>query len=194
MSLSILGGKLKGLQLNIQNPVQLRPTSVMLRRKLYDAFQDFSDIIFIDLCAGTGSMGIEALSRNAAELYLVEKNLKNFKSLKSSVEAIRAKGDYKIKLFNKDGQQWLKHFREKYATWSNSKQAHCFLFIDPPYEMHDFYFQIINNLKEGWFKGVVCIESDRLKGPSFEEIEKRFCVAHKKFEHSDSYLFLVDLE
>jgi 16S rRNA (guanine966-N2)-methyltransferase len=59
MALKILQGEAKGLSL-VAPSSGTRPTSVLLRRKVFDAHQDMSDSIFIDCCAGTGAMGLEA--------------------------------------------------------------------------------------------------------------------------------------
>ena len=75
MPLRILGGKAKGQLLKSppENSIT-RPTSVMLKRKFFDAFQDLGEAHFYDLCAGSGSVGIEAWSRGVKQVELVEKH------------------------------------------------------------------------------------------------------------------------
>lgn len=88
MALQILGGKFKGLVLDVPSFFKHRPTSVLLRRKFYDAHQKWmqpvsGNAIFFDLCAGTGLMGLEALSRGIKQIYFIEHHLKSLKYLQS---------------------------------------------------------------------------------------------------------------
>ena len=74
MSVKILGGPLKGLDLKVCDSKTLRPTSVMLRRKIFDSHQNLEGFFFVDACAGTGAVGIEAFSRGAQKSYFFENN------------------------------------------------------------------------------------------------------------------------
>jgi hypothetical protein len=78
MSIQILGGLARGRTLDVPTGNLIRPTSVMLRRRLFDARQDMSSFHFYDLCSGSGSVGIEAWSRGAEALFLNEKNAGGF--------------------------------------------------------------------------------------------------------------------
>ena len=86
MSIRILGGSLKGMSLKVGSASMMRPTSVMLRRKAFDSLQCLEGYDFWDLCAGSGSMGIEALSRGANKSYFLEKQPKNFIILKDNLK------------------------------------------------------------------------------------------------------------
>ena len=74
MSISILGGVAKGAKLATPSSHNTRPTSVLLKRRLFDSHQSFEGIEFYDICAGSGSMGIEAMSRGAEKVIFVESN------------------------------------------------------------------------------------------------------------------------
>ena len=65
MSVKILGGFARGLNLLVPKGDLIRPTSIMLKRRVFDFFQRMDDKIFIDLCAGSGAVGLEAWSRGA---------------------------------------------------------------------------------------------------------------------------------
>ena len=62
--MKIIGGKFKNR--NFYMPATIRPTQNMLRKALFDIIgQDFEGLTFLDLFAGSGAMGLEALSRGA---------------------------------------------------------------------------------------------------------------------------------
>jgi 16S rRNA (guanine966-N2)-methyltransferase len=63
MSIKILGGIAKGTILFLPDEKLTRPTLVLLKRKIFDAIQNFDGKIFIDACAGSGAIGLEAWSR-----------------------------------------------------------------------------------------------------------------------------------
>ena len=72
MTVKILGGVARGFPLALPRSDLTRPTSVLIKRKLFDWRQDLSGHTFIDLCAGSGAMGFEALSRSADKVVLVD--------------------------------------------------------------------------------------------------------------------------
>lgn len=72
MAINILGGHAKGHALFVPPTSITRATTVMLRRKFFDAHQDLTNCLFIDLFAGSGAMGLEACSRGAERVILVE--------------------------------------------------------------------------------------------------------------------------
>ena len=62
MGLKILGGIAKGNTINIPKNGSFRPTSIRLKRRLFDFRQNWEGYTFIDLCAGSGAVGIESWS------------------------------------------------------------------------------------------------------------------------------------
>lgn len=78
----IIGGKAKGRNLSFPSGSTERPTSDFLREALFNLLGPLEEKIFLDLFAGSGSVGLEAASRGAHEVYFVEKN----KKLVASIE------------------------------------------------------------------------------------------------------------
>ncbi|MBI5194029.1 MAG: 16S rRNA (guanine(966)-N(2))-methyltransferase RsmD [Nitrospirae bacterium] len=85
--LRIIGGKLKGKLLNVPNGNRIRPTSDKVRESLFNILD--TDIItgsrFLDLFAGSGAVGIEALSRGAQFVTFVESDIKHIKILRENL-------------------------------------------------------------------------------------------------------------
>ena len=73
MSLKILGGKAKGFTISVPPADTIRPMQVMLKRRVFDSYQNLEGVTFVDLCAGSGAVGLEAWSRGADEIYYSEK-------------------------------------------------------------------------------------------------------------------------
>src|SRR3990172_5277353 len=97
MSIKILGGIAKGTILFLPNEKLARPTLVLLKRKIFDAAQNFEGSIFIDACAGSGAIGLEAWSRGADRVYLIESDKKVFDCLLKNTEKIEKHFNQEIK-------------------------------------------------------------------------------------------------
>ncbi|MBP5296212.1 MAG: RsmD family RNA methyltransferase, partial [Bacteriovoracaceae bacterium] len=90
MALTILGGQAAAFKINLPAQVRFRPTSVMLRRKLFDAHQTWKGEGFFDVCAGSGAMGMEAWSRGA-ESFFGEKDGQVLKLLTTNLQRFMAR-------------------------------------------------------------------------------------------------------
>ncbi len=84
MSLAITGGLHKGRKLfSPDKRSAVRPTSGKVRQSLFNILSSrLPDVRFLDLYAGSGAVGLEALSRGAQKVTLVENNHKTFQTLK----------------------------------------------------------------------------------------------------------------
>ncbi len=192
MSIRILGGFAKGLNLKVPDESLTRPTSVMLRRRLFDSLQNLEGKIFIDLFAGSGSVGLESLSRGAEEVYFIEAQKNPYLICKHNIELLsqKYKTSTKAKLIQMDSIKWsasnLLGLKEKFEQ--------TIIFIDPPYENHQLYFDALEELKKCSFTGTVWIESDKLKGLK-EEILLEYLVQHKKtFIQGDHFVLIGKLK
>lgn len=167
MSLKILGGRLRGLSL-VSPPENItRPTSTMLRRRIFDSHQDMQGITFLDLCAGSGSVGFEAYSRGAQKIFFIENHFHALTALKKNVaSAQKLAGDERAFIVQKsDSLKWLKSFLGEKRETQN-----IVIFFDPPYEEKTLYEDIIKAIKNSSFAGELWIESCRQKGLAPETI------------------------
>lgn len=198
MSISLLGGYARGFNLKVLSSQSLRPTSVILRRKIFDRYQDLCDHTFVDACAGTGAMGLEACSRGADQIYLVEANKKFFQTLKDNVQIFEKKysSEFEFALVPKLAkvQNWLEQFKQEYSLWDLDQRKKTIFFFDPPYAMKNLYDKVIIEglIGEGWFQGDIWVESDRLKGYPLNFWEEKGISYIKSYEHSDSYIIVIE--
>jgi 16S rRNA (guanine966-N2)-methyltransferase len=140
MSVKILGGKFKGRSLEVPQS-GTRPTSVMLRRRIFDAMQSLEGYDFVDLCAGSGSVGFEALSRGANSVTFVELGKKQVSLIQRNFEKItgHANSDYSVNVVRDSAIKWSK---------KNNKviSSKTIVFFDPPYAEADLYFSFFELL------------------------------------------------
>jgi 16S rRNA (guanine966-N2)-methyltransferase len=82
----IIGGKAKGKTLCFPSGSRERPTSDFLREALFNLLGSLEDITFLDLFAGSGSVGLEAASRGANKVCFVERNIKLAEVIKKNIQ------------------------------------------------------------------------------------------------------------
>ena len=81
----ISGGQAKGIPLEVPKGIEIRPSTQANRESLFSSLGErILGINFLDLFAGTGSYGLEALSRGAKNGHFVEKNRKAIQSIKKN--------------------------------------------------------------------------------------------------------------
>ena len=194
MSIKILGGFARGLSLQTPKDDLIRPTSVMVRRKLFDWRQRLEGFAFVDLCAGTGAVGLEAFSRGADELWVSEPNRIVYKVLEGNIKLFANKyGDYfeqDIVCYQKPLDQFLKSFLPSYLSWDEEQQQKTILFLDPPYGKIEIYEEALRQLKEAGFKGELWLESDELKGMKSTTAREHFSKILKIVEQGDHYVLV----
>ena len=123
-SIRITGGSLKGKKISFDSKSSLRPTSSKLREVLFNWLQfEIQGFQCLDLFAGTGALGIEALSRGADKTVFIEFNKKNYIALKNSLLEMNLKSQSML-LF-KDGIVWIKE---------NDLSVFDLILLDPPFD------------------------------------------------------------
>lgn len=89
--MNITAGKYKNQKITTPDESITRPTLSKVRMAVFNTLQaliDFENASFLDMFAGSGIMGLEALSRGFSKVTAIEKNLKVFKILKDNYEKI----------------------------------------------------------------------------------------------------------
>lgn len=187
MSLKILGGECRGFSVSAPKALTTRPTSILVRRKLFDWRQHLDDFSFIDLCAGSGVVGFEAWSRGASKVFLNEPLKGAFASLVANKEKLQKAFPHQsnvMTLSNLDARIWVQ--RELVREFPETQSS--ILYLDPPYEQHGLYFEILELLKTRNYAGEIWIESDRLKGVGVKELTGVLCSVIKVVEQGDHFV------
>jgi len=123
--MKILGGKYKGR--NFYMPAGIRPTQNMVRAAIFDLLgHDLSDLSFLELFAGSGAVSLEAISRGASRVVMVEHNDLNAKTIQENCDllGIELGGDFS--LIHAEALTTLKRIPE-------ASQPFDIVFFDPPY-------------------------------------------------------------
>lgn len=125
--MKIIAGKNKGNKLKSPKNLSIRPTSQKVREALFDIIgRSIENAYFLDLFAGTGAVGIEALSRGAKKAIFIDKEPKCIGIIKENLE--RTKNSQNAEVCKGNFLSGLKLLSKK-------KYLLDYIFIDPPYNL-----------------------------------------------------------
>lgn len=181
MALKILGGEHKGLIRIIPKSFIDRPTSVILRRKIFDANQQMDSTIFVDLCAGTGMMGLEAFSRGAQQVWFVDKNRQYLDNLKQFIKDKELKGSFHF--YHKSCLSFLDSLKVNQQSFHN-----WVFFLDPPYHNRKLYSEAFKMVKDLDNDARLWLEGSDQKGFTQDQLLKEFGDFDKIYTHGSNYL------
>lgn len=121
----IIAGRARGRRLHVP-PAGTRPTADRVREALFSSLDvlvgDWSEVRFLDVCAGSGAVGLEALSRGAARSTLVEDDRRCSDVLRRNAAAVDARAEIVI---------------ADARTWDPGDRTFDIVYVDPPYAMSD---------------------------------------------------------
>ena len=122
----VIAGKFRSRKLKGPGLLSLRPTSDRLRETLFNILgASVEDSLFVDLYAGTGAIGIEAISRGARKVIFVESNANAAKLIRENLGALDMFAG--AELIEDDALRGLEKLARRRALAD-------FIFLDPPYE------------------------------------------------------------
>jgi 16S rRNA (guanine966-N2)-methyltransferase len=128
--LRIIAGKYRGRNLKSPPSLEVRPTSDRLRETLFNVIAPrIEGARFLDFCAGSGAVGIEALSRGASHVTFVDRSRKMCDLIKSNLDLCRIERR-ESEVMQKDAEDYLRRF---IAKQPDSGKPWNIAFFDPPY-------------------------------------------------------------
>lgn len=147
MSLRIIGGIFKNRPLKTPKGAQTRPSLAILRKAVFDILQGaIIDADVLDLFAGSGAIGIEAISRGAARATFVDKDPFALQCLRENLQQFQIEN--KTSILKSDAFRALEKMAAQNCLFD-------FIYIDPPYALsHLMLLQFLDThtlLKEGGF-------------------------------------------
>src|ERR1043166_1251418 len=141
-SMRVIAGKFRSRPLRSLRGVDIRPTSDRLRETLFNILtagnpEALAGSIWLDLFAGTGAVGIEALSRGAAKVYFVEANKEATGLITENLKSLGLWKGFEIL------RQDVRRAMERLERQSIRPD---FVFLDPPYRQRDAYGETLKYL------------------------------------------------
>ena len=177
----VVGGEFRGRRLDGPKGAGTRPTSDKVREALFSILGDVDGARVLDLFAGTGALGIEAVSRGAAQAVLVERDRRMVDVAANNAQAVDGLGQ-RIKVLRGDAKRFLTDYAD--APFDLA-------FIDPPYkdaerlagELADLLPRVLTKT------ATVVTESDR-RSP-LELSENRFAL-RSEHRYGDTLIRIYD--
>ena len=172
----IIAGKYKRRLIYWPDIPSTRPTKDRVRESTFMALSSLDNKVFLDLYSGSGSIGIEAISRGAKKVYFVDNNVNAIKCIKENINLLSITEDYEIiKSLDIDA---LKMFQEQKIKFD-------VIYLDPPYESKT-YQTIINLLFANDLLNecaIIITECDRKL-----DINHPLIISQKEYKHGDIYV------
>jgi 16S rRNA (guanine(966)-N(2))-methyltransferase RsmD len=156
----VIAGKYRSRRLITPPGVQTRPTSDRLRETLFNVVAgSVPDSIWLDVFAGTGAVGIEALSRGARSVYFVESSGRAAQTIRKNLTALGITQGFDV--LERQAVPALRLLEDRRAVVD-------LCFLDPPYRKIEDYQQVLNFLSRSRLLnpgGVVIAEHDKHLDP-----------------------------
>ncbi|MEA1986756.1 MAG: 16S rRNA (guanine(966)-N(2))-methyltransferase RsmD [Candidatus Marinimicrobia bacterium] len=134
----IISGHYGGIKLISPSKKNIRPTTDRVKEYIFNVIQNYENEKVLDLFAGIGSLGIEAFSRGAKEVFLIDNNINSMKIIVKNINL----------LASADGIDFINS--NVFTYLNNSNLMYDMIFADPPYKLKiksDFFRDISDSLK-----------------------------------------------
>lgn len=138
----VIAGQYRSRPLRSMPGLDLRPTSDRLRETLFDvlaAARNLTDCVWLDLYAGTGAVGIEALSRGARQVYFVESAKKHARLLRDNLAALDITNGFEVQ---------EREVSKALGLLESTGVVCDYCFLDPPYRMRGEYERTLGYLSQ----------------------------------------------
>jgi len=149
----VIAGKFRSRTLKSLEGQQTRPTYDRLKETLFNVLASAGMVearAWVDLFAGSGAIGIEALSRGAASVHFAENNAAAARVLRQNLASLELDAADALRQWDRDGVRF------------------DLCFLDPPYRMHGSYAEILRTISRGNMlreNGIVVAEHEKRFDP-----------------------------
>lgn len=180
-SIRIIGGKWRSRKVSFKTKDTLRPTPDRVRETLFNWLAPFMPgAICLDLYAGSGVLGFEAISRGAKRVITVEKDTENSKQIEVNKENLSAS---EMQIINKDVANWLQ----------TTPTPADIVFVDPPYKLQLLPATLSLLEERGWLQPASFIYFE-MDTPYDEETLPKAWVIWRKAKAGNVYYYLARKE
>ena len=170
----IISGKHGGLKLTSPKHY-LRPTADRVKEYIFNVLQKFDNKTVLDLFSGVGSLGIEAYSRGAEEVLLIESNNRSIDIIKKNLKIIN--NPENIRYYKSNAIYFCNNYSEQFDV----------IFADPPYKLDlecDFFKRVHSALKSD---GIFIFE-DSVKN-EYDIVDSLELIKEKKFGETGVWIY-----
>lgn len=148
----IIAGRFKGRTIKFPNSKLVRPTTDKNKEAIFNYLVhsiDLDGMKVADVYAGSGSLGLEALSRGAAEVHFIEKDFHVSRMLQENISSLGA--DEECKIYRMDAVRFTK---------IADHQQYDLILADPPFFKNDIHTVVKNILEKEFLcdNGIILIE------------------------------------
>jgi 16S rRNA (guanine966-N2)-methyltransferase len=127
----VIGGSARGRALHLPKELDIRPTADRVREAIFDVL-DHLDLVegasVADLFAGSGALGIEAASRGAESVVLVDSDRLAVLAIQANLESTHLAEEANCRVVRADAMAWCRSGRETFDV----------IFLDPPYPFEEW--------------------------------------------------------
>jgi 16S rRNA (guanine966-N2)-methyltransferase len=150
----IIAGSHRGQAIAAPSGRGTRPTSDRVRENVFNILGPVDDAVVLDLYAGSGALGLEALSRGAVQAVFVERDAEAVRVIERNLDKLRLRGT----VLRQDAV----------AVLAAEKRKYDLVFLDPPYDMYSDLEPQLNRYVPRVLSehGVVVVETDARTHPA----------------------------
>lgn len=170
----VIAGSFRGRKLETIDDRTVRPTSDRVKESLFNIISGhILDSQFLDLFAGSGAIGIEALSRGSTNVFFIDINNDSLKTLRKNISTLHIED--KIEIYNADYKTAIEKFKFKNIKFN-------IIFIDPPYSkgIAQDALALVEEASVLLQNGIIAIEHDE-KDAMPQNQGKLFLLKQKKY-------------
>ncbi len=168
----IIGGESKGRAIRLPGGCSIRPTADRVKEALFNILGSVEGKSLLDLFAGCGNVGLEALSRGACGSVFVEKDLRLIETIRANLRLLGFEG--RAEVIAADAEKGVRRLRKRGERFD-------ILFADPPYE-EGFLTKILTCLKSGELlteNGIIILQHS-LREPLKQSVTEAVAVSDQR--------------
>lgn len=151
----VISGTARGLKLIAPDNNDIRPTTDRVKESMFNIISSYVyDSVVLDLFAGSGSLGIECISRGAKKVYFCDKSKSSVYILNKNIH--KARFEDKSVVFNRDYRATIRNLSDKNIKFD-------LIFLDPPY-YENLFDDVIKMIYENRLlsdDGIIVVEHDK---------------------------------
>ncbi len=186
----IIAGKYKGKRLKLPSKITTRSSKAIVLESFFNTLQfDIVDAVFVEVFSGSGSVGLEALSRGAKQIYFMERDRDALKGLKENIAQTNPSA---CELFGGDSFENINTIIKRLKK----AKTKAYFYIDPPFSiregMEDIYDKTIELIASLSAENVIMIIIEHMSGLDIPQKIGSFTIKKSKKFGNTTLTYLTD--